>query len=126
MTFARPPIARPPVTPKREGTEAVPWSVNFYRYFFYAWLFRDADSGTSLERSAALRHNCEQARWLPTYMFRWLVVGTVLVALEQMAEAVSGDSLLSATLALLVIFVVLFQIITGILWAFLQASRQSR
>jgi hypothetical protein len=96
--------------------------VRVYRYFFYEWLFRDADSGTEWERSAALRHNQQQARWLPTYLFRWLVLGTIVVTLQQVCETVSGDdSPLSALLAVLAIFVVLFHLITGILWAFLQA-----
>jgi hypothetical protein len=52
-----------------------------YRYFFFAWLFKDASSGNVLERSAAWRHNRQQARWLPTYMRRWLWCGLVLYAL---------------------------------------------
>ena len=43
-----------------------------YRYFFFGWLFKDVNRGNLLERSAALRHNLDQARWLPTYMKRWL------------------------------------------------------
>ncbi|MDE2607505.1 MAG: hypothetical protein KGL68_16440 [Burkholderiales bacterium] len=43
-----------------------------YRYFFFGWLFQDASQGNLLERAAALRHNRDQARWLPTYMRRWL------------------------------------------------------
>jgi uncharacterized membrane protein len=49
-----------------------------YRYWFFGWLFRDAQRGTALQRAAALRHNREQARWLPTYMLRWAVLGLVL------------------------------------------------
>ena len=47
-----------------------------YRYFFFGWLFRDVNRGTVLERAAAWRHNQAQARWLPTYMRRWLWCGT--------------------------------------------------
>jgi hypothetical protein len=101
-----------------------------YRYFFYAWLFRDADSGSSLERSAALRHNLAQARWLPTYLLRWAVGGTVILLLEQLSERLMGDSLvsalLSAFLAVVLVFVVLFELVTAVCWAFLRLSRQSR
>jgi formate hydrogenlyase subunit 4 len=104
----------------------MPLRVRLYRYFFYAWLFHDADLGTLWERSAALRHNREAARWLPLYLFRWLVAGTVLITLEQISESISGDSPMSALLAVMVIFVVMFHLITGILWAVLQVGRQSR
>ncbi len=43
-----------------------------YRYFFFGWLFRDVNRGNLLERAAAWRHNRQQARWLPTYLRRWL------------------------------------------------------
>jgi hypothetical protein len=51
-----------------------------YRYWFFGWLFRDASRGNALERDAALRHNLERARWLPTYMRRWAVLGLLMYA----------------------------------------------
>jgi hypothetical protein len=114
----------PDMQHRRALDEAVSLRVRLYRYFFYAWLFRDADLGNTWERSAALRHNREQARWLPTYLFRWLVGGTVLITLEQISESISGDSAVSALLAVMVICVVMFHLVTGILWAFLQIGRQ--
>lgn len=57
-----------------------------YRYFFFGWLFRDVTHGTLFERSAAWRHNCEQARWLPTYMRRWLTWGLLLFTLGWVVE----------------------------------------
>ena len=45
------------------------------RYFFFGWLFKDVNQGNLLERAAAWRHNRSQARWLPTYMRRWLWCG---------------------------------------------------
>jgi hypothetical protein len=57
-----------------------------YRYFFFAWLFKDASSGNRLERAAAWRHNRQQARWLPTYMRRWLWCGLVLFSLGSFVE----------------------------------------
>ena len=49
-----------------------------YRYWFFGWLFRDASRGNALERDAALRYNLERARWLPTYIRRWTVLGLLM------------------------------------------------
>lgn len=57
-----------------------------YRYFFFGWLFRDVTRGTLFERAAAWRHNREQARWLPTYMWRWLCWGLAFYALGGILE----------------------------------------
>jgi hypothetical protein len=57
-----------------------------YRYFFFAWLFKDVGRGKLFERAAAWRYNVEQARWLPTYMRRYIVCGLLLVALGDLAE----------------------------------------
>lgn len=67
-----------------------------YRYFFFAWLFRDVSRGSMLERAAAWRHNREQARWLPTYMRRWFWCGVLLYAAGGCAEWLGGAPLLSA------------------------------
>jgi hypothetical protein len=112
-------------TPSRLD-DGLTFRARLYRYFFYAWLFRDADSGSSLERSAALRHNLAQARWLPLYLLRWSIGGALILLLERLSEHILGDSLVSAALAILLIFVVMFDLITGVCWAFLQVSRQSR
>ena len=71
----------PTATPAGPGLRTL-----LYRYFFFAWLFRDAGRGTLYERAAAWRHNAEQARWLPTYMRRYLVSGALLVALGGLTE----------------------------------------
>jgi hypothetical protein len=52
-----------------------------YRYWFFGWLFRDASRGNALERDSALRYNVERARWLPTYMARWTLLGLAMYAL---------------------------------------------
>ena len=67
------------------------FSTLLYRYFFFGWLFRDVTRGNLFERSAAWRHNCAQARWLPTYMRRWLWCGLFFYGLGMVVE-----SLLSA------------------------------
>lgn len=98
--------------------------IQLYRFFFYGWLFRDAAAGSALERSLAMRHNAAQAKWLPVYLFRWLVTGGVLALFELWSERMTGNSLLSAALALCLVFVALYLLLTGICWAFLQARRQ--
>lgn len=57
-----------------------------YRYFFFGWLFKDVSRGNVFERAAAWRYNQEQARWLFTYMRRWLWCGAVLYGLGNVAE----------------------------------------
>lgn len=94
-----------------------------YRYFFYAWLFRDADQGTDRERALALRHNREQAKWLPVYIRRWVVGGAAILAFEVLSERVFGNVVLSAVLLVVLVFVVLFLLVSVICWAFLRSSR---
>jgi hypothetical protein len=57
-----------------------------YRYFFFGWLFKDVNHGNVFERAAALRHNRDQARWLPTYMRRWAWCGLFFYGLGSLAE----------------------------------------
>jgi hypothetical protein len=64
-----------------------------YRYFFFAWLFRDASVRDLLERAAALRHNRAAARWLPTYMRRWAFVGVAGWLIGYGVELVLGAPL---------------------------------
>ena len=97
-----------------------------YRYFFFGWLFRDADSGSDAERAIALRHNRDQAKWLPVYMRRWVVGGAVILAFETLSEHVTSKPVLSAALAVALVFVVLFLLITAICWTFLHGGRWSR
>ena len=69
-----------------------------YRYFFFGWLFRDVTRGNLFERSAAWRHNCAQAHWLPTYMRRWLVFGVIFYSAGAFVELVMGAPIASALL----------------------------
>jgi hypothetical protein len=94
-----------------------------YRYFFYGWLFRDADTGDAALRSSARRHNQAQRKWLPLYMARWAVLGALVAALETFLEHRFGSSVTSAMLALVTIFVVMYELVTGICWAFLGPRR---
>lgn len=62
----------------------------FYRYFFFGWLFRDAGRGSLSERRAAWRHNLAQARWLPTYLRRWLTLSALFFSGGVGVEAIGG------------------------------------
>lgn len=66
-----------------------------YRYWFFGWLFRDASRGNALERDAALRHNLERARWLPTYMRRWTVLALLMYGFGGALEWLGLDALSS-------------------------------
>lgn len=66
-----------------------------YRYFFFGWLFKDVTRGNLFERAAAWRYNREQARWLPTYMLRWMWCGLVLYGLGGTVELILESPVLS-------------------------------
>ena len=70
----------------RVSTLSMPFRTLLYRYFFFGWLFKDVNRGNLLERAAAWRHNREQARWLPTYMRRWMWCGVSLYTLGMAVE----------------------------------------
>lgn len=63
--------------------------ITLYRYFFFGWLFRDMTRGSLLERAAAWRHNQGCARWLPTYMRRWAVLGGAFFGAGWLAESMA-------------------------------------
>lgn len=69
-----------------------PW----YRYLFCDWLFRDVSVGSLLERAAAWRHNREQARWLATYMRRWLALGVLFYLFGAVVELLAASPAFSA------------------------------
>jgi len=101
-------------------------SASLGRYFFYGWLFRNASAGSALERAAALRHNRDLSKWLPTYLRRWFVVGTVLLSLAAWSERALDNAVLSAGLAVAFALVVVFLIVTLLCWALLRAGHEPR
>lgn len=66
-----------------------------YRYFFFGWLFKDVTRGTLFERAAAWRHNREQARWLPVYLWRWMGWGLFFYGLGGVVEIILESPVLS-------------------------------
>lgn len=82
-------MSRACIAPTSTPSTAVPEPSFFtllYRYLFVAWLFRPLPAGSLHERIAATRHNRKQARWLPTYMTRWLGIGALFYAAAAGAE----------------------------------------
>lgn len=66
----------------------ISFSTLLYRYFFFGWLFKDVNKGNVYERSSRWRHNKEQARWLGTYLRRWLFMAALLYILGALSEAI--------------------------------------
>lgn len=67
-----------------------------YRYFFFGWLFKDVCRGNRYERLHAWQHNRNQARWLGTYLRRWLFVALSTFALGASCETILQAPALSA------------------------------
>lgn len=103
--------------------DSLPFRTLLYRYFFYGWLFRDAGRGSLLERAASSRHNREQARWLPTYMRRWLVLALVLFLMAMFVEVVLASPVLSAFLYVPSALTVPCNAVTAASWLLLTSSR---
>jgi len=98
--------------------DALPFRSLLYRYFFYGWLFRDAGRGNVLERAASLRHNRQQARWLPLYLRRMLVVGALLLSVAAISEIALGWPLASAWFYVASVMTVPYDVVTGVCWVF--------
>ena len=88
-------------------------SALLHRFFFYGWLFRDASTGTFLERAAALAHNREQSKWLPTYLLRWLVIAILCLAIASYCESILGNPALSVPFYLLTTVTVALNAVTA-------------
>ena len=116
--------ARATDTSARQGNASLTTSLG--RYFFYAWMFRDASAGSALERAAALRHNRSLSKWLPTYLRRWLVIGATTLGLAWWSERAFDNVALSAGLAVAFALVVVFLLVTLLCWAVLRAGRDAR
>ena len=116
-------MSETPATVAKASAELrLPLRQSIYRYLFYGWMFRNAGTGTALERAMALRHNQAQARWMPVYLVRWLVIGAMLWPVEQASEAMAVPAL-SVALTLGLIYVVMYLLLTTVFWAFLRGDR---
>ena len=87
-----------------------------YRYFFFAWLFKDASKGNLLQRAAAWRHNQQQARWLPTYMRRWLWSGVLFSCAGRLLELALDAPAISAFFYVPGALAVPVNVVIGVAW----------
>lgn len=94
-----------------------------YRYFFFGWLFKDVGHGNVFERAAAVRHNREQARWLPTYMMRWLWSCLLFYALGGIAELALEAPALSTLLYGCSAICLSFNVTIAVAWLGLRGHR---
>ncbi len=99
----------------------IAFRTQLYRYFFFSWLFKDVNRGSVLERAMAWRFNQAQARWLPTYMRRWLWCGVLLYALGGLAEFLLAAPVLSACFYVPAVVSLPVNVIIGVLWAGLKS-----
>ena len=77
------------------AADSISYGPVLYRYWFFGWLFRDASRGSALERDSALRQNKERARWLPTYIRRWVALGLLMYSVGVALEWLGLDSVAS-------------------------------
>lgn len=96
--------------------------VAIHQYFFYGWLFHDASIGSDLKRAAALRHNRHSAQWLPTYLWRWSVVGCLMFAMERWVERSLGNAVMCAVIGVGLVCVIVFLAVSALSWAILRGS----
>ena len=84
------------------------------RLISYLWPFtayRDAGCGSNLERAAALRHNRQLSKSLPTYINRWAMSASVeLILLEVMPAALvpAIATLFTVSVCALMLFVTIW------------------
>lgn len=76
---------------------ALPLLTLWYRFIFFGWLFRDANTAANLyERHAMLQHNRRMRRYLPTYLRRWSLLTLFDFGLGLLFERALQASVLSA------------------------------
>lgn len=104
--------------------DILPFRTLLYRYLFYGWLFRDVSRGSVFERAQAWRHNREQARWLPVYMRRWMVLAVLWFSAGVIAEVGLDCVWLAALLYMSSALALPFDIVTAVCWLFLTQDRR--
>ncbi|MBE7368551.1 hypothetical protein [Ramlibacter pallidus] len=100
----------------------MPFRTLLYRYFFFGWLFKDVNRGNLIERAAAWRFNREQARWLPTYMRRWVWCGVSMYSLGMGIEMLLHAPALSAFFYVPSALAVPINVVIGATWIGLRVS----
>jgi hypothetical protein len=105
------------------GTPAEPLWQLLYRYWFWGWLFRDANQGDLLRRAAAWRHNLAQRIHLPVYMRRWLAMMALTFAVALAIESVLGARAFAAAFYCVSVLAATIDVVASIAWLFLRPQR---
>jgi len=87
---------------------------------FYGWLFRDASTGSFLEREAALAHNRRQAKWLPKYLLRWFAIAGLMLAAAKYCDLVLASRTMSLPFYVMTTLTVAFNTVTAACWGLLR------
>jgi hypothetical protein len=102
------------------GTPHEPLWQLLYRYWFWDWLFHDANQGDLLRRAAAWRHNLRQRVHLPVYMRRWLGGMTAMAVLACVLELVAAAPVVAAPFYVAAILCATIELNAGVAWLFLR------
>jgi hypothetical protein len=102
------------------GTPAEPFWQLLYRYWFWGWLFRDANQGDLLRRAAAWRHNVAQRIHLPVYMRRWMALMGLTFAAALGIEVVLDARAFAALLYVGAVLSAVVEVVASIAWLFLR------
>lgn len=124
-------LARPAVTlqasslcVRASAVNDTPFLIVLYRYFFFGWLFKDAGTGTLLERAANARFNRDQARWLPTYVMRWLWLGLLFYAVAGALDLLLDAPALAILFYAASVMSVSFTLTIGVAWMGIRGVRR--
>ncbi len=77
-----------------------------------------------MERWTSLRHNQAHARWLLTYLRRWLVAGTLLLCTAVYADVTLALPALAAVFYVACVLALVFIVVTGLSWLSLRLDRR--
>ncbi len=108
----------PPVPPVAVMAFEPLWHL-LYRYWFWGWLFVDANTGDLLRRAAAWRHNVAQRVHPPVYMRRWCACLVATFAVAALIEACDARATAAVFYVVAVISAVI-EVTAGVAWVFLR------
>ncbi|GIK85391.1 MAG: hypothetical protein KJ018_16575 [Burkholderiales bacterium] len=102
------------------GTPAEPLWQLCYRYWFWDWLFKDANQGDLLRRAAAWRHNLAQRIHLPVYMRRWLAMLAATFAVALAIELALDARTFAAVFYVGSVLCAAVEVVASVAWLFLR------
>ena len=110
--------------PAAGAVPELPFLTLWYRFIFFGWLFRDANSAANLyERHAVLQHNRRMCRYLPTYLRRWSFLTVFDFGLGLLFEQAVQASALSAWFFTWSCVTLTGMVVISVAWLFLANPR---